>query len=139
MRMAAACLVFWLRGKPVHMMLKDGTYLRGKVTDGNEAAVVVALKESSDGSEKSERTVSVHEVGTVIVREKIGGSIAAAGVAGGLLGFCGGVVAGAVSGNGNDPGPRVLLGAGLGLLVGTTASILGTDHFNWREITLIVE
>lgn len=130
----------WVLGKNVHLMLKDGTYLRGKVTSGNESSIVIALREASGGArEKEDRTVGVSEAGTVIVREKLGGSTAAAAVGGGLAGFWGGAVAGAFSGNGSDEGQRALIGAGLGTLLGTTAAVVGIDELNWREITLVVQ
>ncbi|RPI20287.1 MAG: hypothetical protein EHM61_27385 [Acidobacteria bacterium] len=130
----------WTLGKTVHVMLKDGTYLRGKVTSGNESSILIALREASDRpKEKEGRTVSVSEVGTVIVREKLGGSTAAAGVGGGLAGFWGGAAAGAFSSDGSDEGQRALLGACLGGLIGTTTAIAGTDRLNWREITLVVQ
>ena len=130
----------WALGKSVHVMLKDGTYLRGKVKSGNETSIVIALREASDRpKEKENRTVSVSEVGTVIVREKLGGSIAAAAVGGGLAGFWGGAMAGVFSSNGSDEGPRAVIGAGLGTLFGATAATVGIDQLNWREITLIVQ
>jgi len=130
----------WVLEKTVHIMLKDGTYLRGKVRGGNEGSIMLAVREASDGSTgKEDRMIPASDVGTVIVREKIGGSVAAAAVGGVLAGLWGGAALGALSADAANKGPGALLGAGLGTLVVTTGAVGGTDHLNWREITLIVQ
>ncbi len=130
----------WVLEKTVHIMLKDGTYLRGKVRGGNESSIMLAVREASDGSTgKEDRMIPASDVGTVTVREKIGGSVAAAAVGGVLAGLWGGAALGALGADGGNKGPRALIGAGLGTLVVTTGAVGGTDQLNWREITLIVQ
>ncbi len=131
-------LAGWLRHQRVQLMLKDGTYVRGTVVKGTETSLEIDVRESSRQGLHGNASVNTTEIGTVIFRQKLGGSTAAAAAGGAISGFWLGAVAGVGNGD-SESGPRIIVGALGGALAGGLLSGFGISHMNTREITLVVE
>jgi hypothetical protein len=139
LRVARDELGGWVAGKDIQLMLKDGAFLRGKVSDVGEGKLSMQVKESSDPSLKNERLeVEIARIGAITLRERMGGSLAAGAVASGLSGFWLGASAGASASAHSNDQSSVLVGAGVGLAAGIVGAI-GLDRVNFREITLLPE
>ncbi len=130
-------LATWLKHHRVHLMLKDGTYVHGTVVGGTEASLEMDVRESSRQNLHGNASVNAAEVATVIFRQKLGGSTAAAATGGAISGFWAGFAAGA----GADPDSAAPVAAAAlgGALAGGLLSGFGINHMNHREITLVVE
>ena len=73
LRVARDELGGWVAGKDIQLMLKDGAFLRGKVSDVGEGKLSMQVKESSDPSLKNERLeVEIARIGAITLRERMG-------------------------------------------------------------------
>jgi len=128
-------LIGWVQSRVVEMMLRDGVYLKGRVAAGDERSLTLEVRDSSDSKLKGRLlTVGVERIGTVAFRENIGGNRLAAGLAGGISGFFLGSTAGIVS----ESGPAAVVGASLGILLGTGTMLAVAQERNGREVMLVI-
>lgn len=128
-------LIGWVQGRVVEMMLRDGVYLKGRIAAGDERSLTLEVRDSSDSKLKGRLlTVTVERIGTVAFRENIGGNRLAAGLAGGISGFFLGSTAGIVS----ESGAAAVVGASLGILLGTGTMLAVAQGRNGREVMLVI-
>jgi len=132
-------LAGWLRHQQVNLMLKDGTYMRGRVVACTNASLQVEVRESSRQDLHGNVSLDTTEIGTVIFRQKLGGSTAAAATGGAISGFWVGAVAALGASGAADEGPGIAVAALGGALAGGLLAGSGISHMNTREITLVVE
>jgi hypothetical protein len=138
----AAHLHGWITGRKVELMLRDGTYLKGRAATGDEQSVRIAVSGSSNRSLRGrEADIPASQVSTVYYRVRIGGNRFAAGLGGALTGILTGVLLGAF--HDNDQGGQhpigIVIGGGLGVLLGSTTGLGVAEHYNLQEITLLVK
>jgi len=129
----------WIRHQRVHLMLKDGSYVRGTVVDGTETSLQIDVRESSRQSLEGNASVDTAEIGTVIFRQKLGGSTAAAATGGAISGFWAGALAALGASDAANEGPGIAIAALGGALGGGLLAGSGISQMNTREITLVVE
>ena len=84
----------WIAGRKVELMLRDGTYLKGKAIEGTDQEIEVAVTGASDESRRGRRTIRTELISTVAYRENIGGNRLAATIGGGLGGLFSGSLLG---------------------------------------------
>jgi len=132
-------LAGWLKRQRVHLMLKDASYVRGTVVDGTETSLQIDVRESSRQSLEGNASVDTAEIGTVIFRQKLGGSTAAAATGGAISGFWAGALAALGASDAANEGPGIAIAALGGALGGGLLAGSGISQMNTREITLVVE
>jgi len=120
-------------------MLRDGTYVRGKVLNGTETSLDMEVQESSRQKLQGNASVETAEVATVIFRQKLGGSTVAAATGGAISGFWAGALAALGASDNANEGPAIAVAAVGGALGGLSLAAAGISHMNTREITLVVE
>ncbi len=128
----------WIWNRKVDLMLKDGTYIRGQVEKGDQQSIVMRVSDASLDSLKGGQQIPSTSISTVVYREKLDGSTAAAAVGGGLAGMFLGAIGGLASSDASNEGPRSAGGGIAGGLAGTLTGLVLSER-NWREITLIVK
>jgi hypothetical protein len=135
---SAADLTNWVAGRDVELMLKNGTWIKARVKDGDRLTLRLDVRDSSDRSRKGENvTVAAEDVGAVAFRENIGGNRASASIGGALTGFFAATLLAGAYDDAADEKPLVI-GAGLGLVLGAVTGLGLAEHHNWRELTLSV-
>jgi hypothetical protein len=129
----------WVRGRKVELMLKDGTYLKGAVRGADEQTLELAVRDSSDKSQKGKKlSLPLERISAITYRESIGGNRAAAAVGGALAGLFSGIgLSTAIDYDAADEGPLVA-GAAIGVTLGTLTGVGVADHHNSRQVTLSV-
>jgi hypothetical protein len=135
---SAADLTHWVAGREVELMLKNGTWIKARVQGGDSLTLQLDVRDSSDKSRKGKNvTLAAEDVGAAAFRENIGGNRASASVGGALMGFFTAALLAGAYGDAADEKPLVI-GAGLGLVLGTVTGLGLAEHHNWREVTLSV-
>jgi hypothetical protein len=127
----------WIEGRRLHIMLRDAAYLKGKVIHGTEREIEFQVTDASEKHHRGRRIrISTDHISTVAYRENIGGNRLAAAIGGGLGGFFSGALLGAAD---QDSAHGFVIGTGVGTLVGSMIGLGLAEHYNWREVMLIVE
>ena len=127
----------WISGRKVDLMLRDGTYVKGRVLRGDSGTIRIAARKASDkGYAGRESEIPTDQISTVYYRERIGGNRFAASLGGALAGLFSGLLIGG-SDSGSETG--VIIGGGLGLVLGTGTGLGLAEHYNLREFTLKVK
>jgi hypothetical protein len=129
----------WIAGRKLELMLRDGTYLKGRAIEGTDREIELAVTDASEKSYRGRRSrISTGQISTVAYRENIGGNRVAATIGGGLGGLFSGALLGTSMDQNSDATPLVV-GAGIGTLVGSTLGLGLAEHYNWRHIMLVVQ
>ena len=130
----------WISGRKVELMLRDGSYLKGRAVAGNERIVRVAVGDASDRSLRGQQAeIPVDRVGAVYYRFRIGGNRFAATLGGALTGlFTGTLLGGSIHYDQADE-TGLVVGAGLGLILGASTGLGLAEYYNVQEITLLVK
>jgi hypothetical protein len=127
----------WISGRNVELMLRDGTYVKGRVLRGDSGAIRIAARKASDKTYAGRETeISTDRISTVYYRERIGGNRFAATLGGALAGLFSGLL---IGGSDSESETGVIVGAGLGLVFGTGTGLGVAEHYNLREFTLRVK
>ena len=126
----------WIEGRKLHLMLRDAAYLKGKVINGTESEIEFDVTDASEKSYRGRIRISTDHISTVAYRENIGGNRLAAAIGGGLGGFFSGALLGAAD---QDSAHGFVIGTGVGTLVGSLVGLGLAEHYNWREVMLIVQ
>jgi hypothetical protein len=131
-------LAEWIVGRKLELMLKDGSWIEARVKSGDTRTLELDIRDSSDKSRKGKtETVASENVAAVTYRENTGGNRASAAIGGGLTGFFTATLLASSFDDAADEKPLVI-GAGLGLLLGTVTGFGLAEHHNCREVTLSV-
>ena len=128
----------WTWNRTVDLMLKDGTYIRGQVEAGDQGHVVIRINDSSLRSLEGVQRIQTVSISTIIYKEKLKASTAAAVLGGGFAGLFLGAIGGLASSDAANEGPRAAGGGIAGAVVGTVTGVALSER-NWREITLVVK
>jgi hypothetical protein len=127
----------WISGRNVELMLRDGTYVKGKVLRGESSLIRIAARKASDKTYAGRETeIPTDRISTVFYRERIGGNRFAATLGGALAGLFSGLLLG---GSDSASPAGVVIGGGLGLVLGTGTGLGLSEHYNLREVTLNVK
>jgi hypothetical protein len=129
----------WVRGRKVELMLEDGTYMKGTVRSAVDRVLELAVRDSSDRSRKGKTlSLPVESISAITYRENVGGNRASAGFGGALTGFFTGTLMGGSIGYDSADETPLVVGAAVGLTLGTLTGLGLAEHYNWREVTLSV-
>jgi len=124
-------------GKSIELMMRDGTYVSGKVTRSSREEIAVDVKKSEPKGRMRGANAAIPTADISIVYMKKSGTVAAPialGIAGGVLGFIGGAFAGYEM----NSGPMVAI-LGLGAAAGgaTGGAMLGRQAVR-KTVTIAV-
>jgi F0F1-type ATP synthase assembly protein I len=129
----------WVAGRKLELMLRDGTYLKGRAIEGTDSEIELAVTDASEKFYRGRKTRILTElISTVAYRENIGGNRLAASIGGGLGGVFSGALLGMSMDQDSDAKPLVI-GASVGTLVGSTLGLGLAEHYNWRHVMLVVQ
>lgn len=136
----AAAVHGWVLKREVQLMLRDGTYFKGKVVRGDAQNIQLAVKDSSEESFKNrEIGISPDRISTIIYRENLGGNSLASSMGGGIAGGLIGLMTGATISGAANEGLGAAVAGSLGAAGGTITGFALAEHYNWREVTLVVK